>query len=82
MGFGQSAWKMEKIPIGPKKSGHFILGTGKRLGIREDAVREVLGVGYNDLECPSNAFKLYSVALRCYRIYFHVNQDVNDALRS
>lgn len=41
-------------PTGPrKKNGHYILGTGKGLGNREGAVREVLGLDYRHLEYPS-----------------------------
>lgn len=53
MGFGQSAWKLEKIQLGQEKNGHYILGTGKRLGNRGSVVREVIGLDYRHLECPS-----------------------------
>lgn len=39
-------------PTEPRKSWHYILGTGKRLGNRESALRDVLGLDYGDLECP------------------------------
>lgn len=63
--------------LSQKRSGNYIWGTGRRLGqglglgIREDSVSKALEVAYEALEYPAKTFKLFSVALRCYRrIYF------------